>query len=134
MFREHSHPAYPSYGKQNPQKQNRAHQLTVLRTLRLIMPILNGVNLKTADGHARMPAFSSTSDVQRLGNEEVVSFVNYVSKTLMSIRSTDACLFRAAEKRRSNCLGSALAGAFVRQQQNKIRQEEIQCDHDHQRL
>ncbi|MBF0865449.1 MAG: cytochrome c [Gluconobacter potus] len=50
----------------------------------LIMTILTGVNRKTADGHASMPAFGSTSDVQRLDDEEVASLVNYVSKTFGS--------------------------------------------------
>ncbi|GBR46140.1 c-type cytochrome [Gluconobacter roseus] len=47
----------------------------------LIMTILMGVNRTTADGHASMPAFGSTGDVQRLDDEEVASLVNYVSKT-----------------------------------------------------
>ncbi|MBS1077051.1 cytochrome c [Gluconobacter kondonii] len=50
----------------------------------LIMTILTGVNRKTADGHASMPAFGSTSDVQRLDDTEVASLVNYVNKTFGS--------------------------------------------------
>lgn len=47
----------------------------------LIMTILHGVNRKTQDGHAGMPGFGSTSDVQRLSDAEIAKLVNYLMAT-----------------------------------------------------
>ncbi|MBV1837204.1 c-type cytochrome [Acetobacter estunensis] len=50
----------------------------------LIMTILKGVDRTTKDGHALMPGFGATSDVERLTDTEIASLVNYLTATFGS--------------------------------------------------
>ncbi|EHH69496.1 c-type cytochrome [Gluconobacter morbifer] len=54
------------------------------RTDNLIMTIVYGVDRTTPGGHASMPSFGSSSDVQRLSDNEIARLVNYVTATFGS--------------------------------------------------